>query len=68
MALGFIVGDTVDVSLSTTVIRGDVTRILIVEEAPVKIEIQRPSGSHNEFTAREDADPGDEFDFVTKVG
>ena len=67
MAIDFIVGDTVDVLTGGATIRGEVTRIDTVEDVPQLIEIQRPSGSHNEYPPDENANPGDEFAFIEKV-
>jgi len=67
MALGFIVGDTVDVTLEGTVMRGEVTRIDVAGDEPQLFEIQRPGGTHIEFLRDEEADPGEEFAFVEKV-
>ena len=67
MAIDFIVGDTVDVTQGGTVIQGEVTRIDMAGEVPQIIEVQRPSGSHNEYLPDENADPGEEFAFITKV-
>lgn len=67
MSLGFIVGDTVDVTLGTTVMQGEVTRIVTDGEDVQLFEIQRPGGSHIEFLREEEADPGEEFAFAAKV-
>lgn len=67
MAIDFIVGDTVDVTLGSTVVRGEVTRIVTEGEEVSLIEVKRPTGSHNEYLRDEEADPGDEFSFVAKV-
>lgn len=67
MPLGFITGDTVDVALGSTVMRGEVTRIVVEGEEVQLFEIQRPGGSHIEFLGDEKAEPGEEFAYATKV-
>lgn len=67
MALGFIIGDTVDVAFSSKTIQGEVTRISskIVDEVECGVvEIKRPgSNSHIEIPA----DDSGTFDHITKV-
>lgn len=64
MPLDFIVGDTVDVDTGAGIVRGEVVIINVDPEGvPLKIEIKRPSGSHNEYLADSDSS----FGFVEKV-
>ena len=65
MSLGFIVGDTVEVDLNGVIISGTVTRISNNPEdtEEMVVEIQRPGGSHIEFSR----DDENTFDFITKT-
>lgn len=65
--MDFVIGDTVDVGVDIDKIRGEVTRIEYKDDEPYLVEIKRPSGSHNEYLGDPEAEPGSEFDFITKV-